>query len=111
MNRERRLTRRREFDAVLSQGQGWSNSLFVVRALPTGLGITRFGFIVGRRIGKATARNRLKRRLREVCRQLPVRPGYDVVIIAREPAKAVDFWQIKQALEELFRKAGLLAET
>lgn len=111
MNRERRLTRRREFASVLREGQGWSNPLFVVRALPTGLGVTRFGFIVGRRLGKATARNRLKRRLREACRQLPVRPGYDVVIIAREPAKSADFWQIKAALEETFRKAGLLAET
>ncbi len=110
MNRERRLTRRREFDAVLQEGQAWSTPLFAVRALPTGREMTRFGFIVSRRLGKAVVRNRVKRRLREACRQLPLRPGWDIVIIAREPAKAADFWELKRALEEVFRRAGLLAE-
>jgi len=110
LNRERRLTRRREFDVVLREGQAWSTPFFVVRARPNGREVTRFGFIVSRRLGKAVARNRVKRRLREVCRQLPLRPGWDIVIIAREPAKTADFWELKRAVEETFRRAGLLAE-
>lgn len=110
MNRERRLTRRREFDVVLREGQAWSTPLFTVRALPNGREVTRFGFIVSRRLGKAVVRNRVKRRLREICRQLTFRPGWDIVIIAREPAKTTDFWELKLALEEIFRQAGLLAE-
>jgi len=109
MRRDRRLTRPQEFQRVLRQGRAWMNDLLVVKALPNDLGRTRFGFVVGRGVGKAVVRNRVKRRLREIVRQAPIQEGWDVVVIARRDTGGVDFWTLKHSLEGLLRRARLLA--
>lgn len=53
---------------------------------------TRIGYTCSKRVGNAVARNRAKRRLREVARlALPElgRPGHDYVLIGRRDATAV----------------------
>ena len=109
MQRDRRLTRPLEFQRVLRRGRAWADDLLVVKALPNDLGRTRFGFVVGRGVGKAVVRNRTKRRLREIARRAPVEQGWDVVVIARRGAGGVDYWTLKDSLEGLLRRAHLLA--
>jgi len=78
-----------------------------------GVGPTRCGFVVGRQIGNAVGRNRVKRRLREVVRArypaLP--PGMDLVWIARPPIVAADYAAISAAVTGLLRRARLLRES
>jgi ribonuclease P protein component len=70
---------------------------------------SRFGFAVGKRVGGAVVRNRVKRRLRELVRALGPTEGWDVVIIARPDAASADVARLRNALSSLFRRAGLLA--
>jgi ribonuclease P protein component len=83
--------------------------MLILRAHANGLSHTRFGFVVGRRIGKAVVRNRVKRRLREATRaRLPVtKEGWDVVLIARPAIANAPFAEITQALDWLLGRAGL----
>jgi ribonuclease P protein component len=104
---ERYLTRDREFQLVYSNGRSWAGREIVVRALPNGLDFTRYGFAVGRRVGKAVVRNKIKRRLREILRQAPLSPGWDIVIIARNPAAQADYKSLKKSVGDLLIKAGL----
>jgi ribonuclease P protein component len=71
---------------------------------------TRIGIVVGRRTGKAAARNRVRRRLREAARHLYSRlaPGYDVVLTARAGAEEASFQEINDRVLWLFGRAGLL---
>ena len=108
--RERRLRKRSEFATVYSRGRSWSHPLLVLRVLPSRQPSTRFGFAVGKRVGAAVARNRLKRRLREAVRQLPIRPGYDIVIIGRPPARDSTYQQIQAALFQVLERGHLLDE-
>jgi ribonuclease P protein component len=109
MRREERLTRRKDFETVYSEGRLWSNNLVVLRALPNGLGSNRYGFAVGRRLGGAVVRNRVKRRLREVVRLTPTKEGWDMVFIARQAAAEADYHTLGRAMEELLARAKLLA--
>lgn len=69
----------------------------------------RVGFTCSKKVGNAVARNRAKRRLREVARlELPVhgRPGWDYVLIGRRDVTAeCPFEQLRadlvRALEKL----------
>lgn len=108
MRREQRLRSRKDFSAVYRQGRMYGNHLLVVRVRKNDLGVARFGFAVGKAVGGAVVRNRVKRRLREIARALPVRAGVDVVIGARKPASQADFAALRSGLISLAARARVL---
>ncbi|MBI4340568.1 MAG: ribonuclease P protein component [Chloroflexi bacterium] len=91
-----------------NSGRGWTSPLLVLRVHPNGLDVTRTGFSVGRRVGGAVVRNKVKRRLREIVRQLPVKAGWDVVFIARPASAGAPFLQLGEAATDLLTRARLL---
>ena len=76
--------------------------------MPNGSGSNRYGFAVGKRLGGAVVRNRVRRRLREVVRLTPMRGGWDMVLIARQTAAETDYHTLRRATEELLARAQLL---
>ncbi len=108
MRRDQRLRRAEDFAQVQRRGRAWSNDLLVLRALRNELGITRYGFPVSRRVGKAVVRNLAKRRLREIVRREPVAPGWDLVLIARASIAQAPFPDIQGAVRDLLRRGRLL---
>ena len=103
-----RLSGGKDFDTVYNEGKSWANRLMVIRARPNGLGSNRYGFAAGRRLGGAVARNRLRRRFREVVRRIPIREGWDIIFIARQAAVDADFSSLLEAARELLARAQLL---
>nr|WP_254656296.1 ribonuclease P protein component [Jannaschia sp. CCS1] len=69
----------------------------------------RIGFTCSKKVGNAVARNRAKRRLREIARAvLPTEgtPGWDYVLIGRKDATAThDFKAMQADLARALRKA------
>lgn len=108
MKKSRALTKRAQYSLVYQQGQMWANSLIVMRALPNGLGLSRFGFAVTKKVGKAVQRNRLKRLLREITRLQSVKPGWDIVFIVRSVAVNADYHRLEGAVTKLLGRAQLL---
>lgn len=108
MKRERRLTKERDFRRVYREGRPWGHPLLVLRAVPNEGRRTRYGFAVGKRLGGAVQRNRVKRLLREAARLSSVREGWDVVVVARPPAAKTRFPEMRAALEVLLRRAQVL---
>jgi ribonuclease P protein component len=104
------LSRPEDFAALQGKGTVRSHPLFVVRIRRTDLEVTRFGFSTGRKLGGAVVRNRVRRRLREVLRVMApsFQPGWDVLIIARQPVIASEFKAMADALSHLLRRGGVL---
>ena len=115
--RRRRLSRSAEFERVYREGRSHATRYLVLYAFPRrgeedG---ARLGVSVGRKVGGAVERNRVKRLLREAfwsaAAGLP--EGHDFVIVARpdagELAKERGEAGIAEALRELLRDAGLTA--
>lgn len=103
MHRRHRLVQSGRFQRVHREGRSWVHPLLVLRALGNDLPHSRFGFVVGKRVGKAVLRNRVKRLMREAVRlrigQIP--PGLDIVLIARAPVVRATFQDIGKALDSL----------
>lgn len=107
--RQHRLKREEDFAQVRAEGRAWPHRLLVLVARPNELGYPRFGFVAPRRLGKAVVRNRARRLLREAARLLLplVEGGWDIVLIAREPIREVKMQQVREALEQTLRRAGI----
>ena len=105
---ERYLTRKAEFALVYDNGASWSNKTLVLRAVPNGLELSRYGFTVSRRVGNAVVRNRVKRLLREILRQKTVKKGWDMVFIARIPAARGNYAELEESVGSLLHRAGLV---
>ena len=110
MKGEEYLTKSEQYALVYNEGRSWVSSLMVMKALPNGLSLSRYGFSVSKRVGKAVTRNRVKRLLREILRQTPLVPGWDIIFIARSTAATVDYASLKKSVNGLLSQAQLLAE-
>ena len=92
--RENRLKKEEDFKKVFKKGRGFTNDLFVLKVIKNNLDISRFAFVISKKISKkATIRNRIKRRLDNVIRvDLPkIKKGWDGIIIVLPGAEIKDF--------------------
>ena len=102
------VTESSQYALVYQKGNKWVNSLVVLGGLPNGLGLSRYGFSVSKRVGKAVQRNHVKRLFREIMRFRRFKPGWDIVLIARSTAATAVYHQLEQAVTRLLIQAGLL---
>jgi ribonuclease P protein component len=102
------LTNRAQYTLVYRQGKVWAGSLLVMKAMPNGSNLSRYGFSVTKKVGKAVQRNRLKRLLREIMRLQSLKPGWDIVFMARSVAVDAEYHQLESAITRLLARAQLL---
>ncbi len=89
---------------------GYANGYMVLYARRNRLGINRVGITVGKKLGHAVIRNRVRRRLREAYRlqESQFQPGWDIVVVGRHKAIRADFADLCAGYLSLAQKAGIL---
>jgi ribonuclease P protein component len=106
--RSARLLKHADFDRVYKQGQRQFSSHMTVLYLRQASGEARVGFTVGRVLGGAVDRNRIKRRLREAVRQhrsllaIPV----DVVINPKKSVLKMEFSELVEEMRRAFEQVA-----
>lgn len=103
------LRKRSDFlAAARAKRSGQPGLLLQARKRPEGGSTIRVGYTCSKKIGNAVIRNRAKRRLREIAREvLPElgHPGWDYVLIGR-PGSTIerDFGELRDDLRRALRK-------
>jgi ribonuclease P protein component len=113
VQRRNRLSRSRDFDAVYRNGRSVSTRFLVLYHFDREEADdeARLGIAVPKKIGGAVIRNRIKRRLREVWRELlpEVPRGADYVLLVRPPlaeAESRDAAWLRERVQEILGKAS-----
>ena len=97
-----RLRHRQEFLRAQAQGKRFHTRHFGVTLAPMAEGHPRLGLVATRRMGKAVQRNRIKRLLREFFRRHQTGlPAFDLVIMAKKGASALEYHQVEEELGRL----------
>ncbi|PKM78758.1 MAG: ribonuclease P protein component [Firmicutes bacterium HGW-Firmicutes-15] len=109
LDKKRRINRGKEYGYLYKNGRRITGKYIIVFIKENNLMNNRFGIVTSKKIGNAVIRNRAKRQIREVIRknlQL-IRPGYNMVIIARFNIKEVIFDLIEKDYLRIMKKASL----
>ena len=94
----------------LSATSGHGTGYLVLYARKNRSATNRVGITVGKKLGGAVTRNRVRRRLREIYRlnEEKFLPGYDIVVVARSRCIDASFQPLQSAYLDLAEKAGIL---
>lgn len=112
MNKKYRLRKNRDFQYTYKKGRSLGHPLLVLIFRKTNQSVSRIGFSITKKYGKAVQRNRIKRRLREIIRARinQVKQGYDIVFAVRKEAKEVRYRDLDDAVHTLLKRAKLYRE-
>ena len=104
LTKEDKVRRSSEYQRIAKLGARYRTPHFRIRMLKNPLGRTRLGISIGRKAGKACARNRIKRRLKEYFRlnRGVMPPEMDIVFIALDGAANLETDQLGKELSRFF---------
>lgn len=97
------LKSNRDFQNVYKNGKSFANKYLVMYVLENGTGCNRLGISVSKKVGNSVVRHRVKRLIKESYRlhEGICNSGLDIVIIARQSAATVGFFEVESALLHL----------
>lgn len=109
MKKQYRVKKSTEIESILKNRKYSSNQYFTVykkNNLETSH--FRYAMSVNKKIGKAVVRNRLKRQVRAIVRNLNIIDNTDVFIIVRNKVLDITFKEMTNELKTLFKKLKLI---
>ena len=99
-----RVVHAADFRRIVRTGRRFTSPIAVLHVTEAEAGVSRFGFVVSKKVGNAVVRNRVRRRMSEYVRlQLPLDPPVDVVVRALPAAGIADYGTLAHAFEPLLR--------
>lgn len=112
MNRFPSIKKNEEFKLVYRSGRSCANDSLVMYVLKNEKtnGSCRIGISASKKVGNSIVRHRIARVLRECFRlhRDDLKSGYDIVVIARQPAAALGYEDMSRAYMELCSRMGIL---
>ena len=101
-----------EFRRLYAKGECARSPLMVIYCRRNRVQKNRLGITVSTKIGKAVIRNRVRRRLREIYRlnEEKLRPGSDIVLVARTRSRYAAYGALEREFIRLAEKLKILSD-
>lgn len=106
----RTLKANSDFRRAYARGKSYTNPALVTYAVKNRAGICRVGITTSKKIGCAVERNRARRIILAAYRELSqrVKPGYDIVFVARTKTVYKKTTDILPVMEQQLISAGVI---
>lgn len=106
------LRYKKDFDRLYKKGRSVGDRYVVVFNIDSGLPYNRKAFLASKKVGGAVARNRARRLMKESFRKIEsegrLRPGKDILFIARSAITDADQAKTERSMRKALEKAKLL---
>ena len=104
------LKENKDFRRLYARGRSYVSGVLVTYVMKNRCGNVRIGITTGKKIGKAVLRSRSRRIIREAfrCFADDIKPGYDLVFVARGKTPFVKSYDILRAMKKELKEAGVL---
>jgi ribonuclease P protein component len=104
-----RLQKKSDIDSVFKKGKSFREGLILLKVLKTGLESSRFAFVISHKVSKkATVRNKLRRRLKNIF-QNSLKDGKgmsaDILVIAFPGLEKKEYKELGETVERVFKRA------
>jgi ribonuclease P protein component len=106
-----RVKKEKEFQAIFYTGKSYANRNFIIYKLSSPKQLHfRVGISVSKKLGNAVKRNKIKRKIRQGIFALSaeIHPDVDFIVIARLPAKDLNFFEIVKNLRHVLIIAKII---
>ena len=102
---DHRLKKKKQFAYIYRKGTRKSTRYLTLFAIPSKFFAYKIGYSVSKKIGKATVRNKVKRRLKEIVRTSDFpKKNTNYVLMAREGIETLSFVELQNQVKEIFNK-------
>jgi ribonuclease P protein component len=106
-----RLHKREDFNRVFKNGLRVESKSIKILAYERNdcHCVRRLGIVTSKKIGAATVRNKIKRRLREIFRtsKHSLKPKLDLIFVLKQEVVSLNYNDLKKAVLDLVKKANL----
>ena len=106
------LRSKKDFTEIYNKGKSLGDRYVVVFHRENHLDYTRTAFLASKKVGKSVQRNKARRLMKESYRELKeqVKPGNDIIIIARNTINQATYRQVRKSLRNALHRGKLLKE-
>ncbi len=109
MKKKYRVCKNHEFSAIMKEKQFYACPAFVIYVKPRALDHARVGISVGKKLGNAVQRNRVKRQVRMMVDEIyDFNEEFDTVLIVRPKYDCENYLNNKKSLERLKKKVKMI---
>lgn len=100
----------KDFEKIIKNNKSFRTEYFYIYKQNHEENIYHFGISVGKKIGNAVRRNKVKRQLREIISKNHYQNNFDCIIIVRREINDADFQKIQEDLNFALKKLLLIKE-
>ncbi|HPA25229.1 MAG TPA: ribonuclease P protein component [bacterium] len=104
------LRKKNDFERVAKFGQPFFVSEFGFKLIKNNLGKNRYGIVISLQVDKkAVVRNKLRRQIKNIIQknEQKIKQGYDLMFLTKESLKKLNFQEIAQKIDFLYKKSNL----
>lgn len=102
------LKENREYNRIINEKKAFYYKDYVLYVEKNTNDVFHFGFSVGKKIGNAVTRNRIKRQLKNILDQNTYQNNFNCIIIVRKGILNKDFQEMRKDLLDAVEKLNLV---